>query len=257
MAGTRLLFCMLRHRCDMVSLLRKTIQDGWKPPGEGKASRVDMPPIAARLLRLTFVSSERNVLEEWLRVSGDFRIMEAFIDRVRSSSRYRVSVVYRNKYGAVLRIRHRVTEHCLKCPMIYLPSGVMPKTVVLLPEGKLVELIALGKRQVEKLEEMGFEILTNGGINSMDYMITPTQEAALIYAYRKGYYKFPRNVSLKKLAEELDVSVSSLAELLRKAEAKIVEAFIRHEMPHHLVNSVLRKLSRRGEKEAAKVPVQR
>ncbi len=256
MNKTRLLFCMMRQKCDMVSMLHRAVQEAEGPADGKRGGYVETPPIAARLLRLTFVSGERNTLEEWVRISGDPRVMDFFIERLRASSRYRVSVVYRNKFSAVLRIRHRIAEHCLRCPMIYLPSGVMPKTVILLPEGKLVELIAVGRGQVEKLEEMGFEVLTNGGINSMDYMITPTQESALIYAYRRGYYRFPRGVSLKKLAEELGMSISSLAELLRKAEAKIVEAFIRHEMPHHLVYTVLRKaIKEREREEVASVPV--
>lgn len=247
---------MMRQKCDMVSMLQKAVQSVRSDVGGRHGGDVDTPPIAARLLRLTFVPEEKNVLEEWMRISGDPKVMYSFIKEVRASSRYRVSVVYRNKFSTVLRIRHGVTEHCIKCPMIYLPSGVMPKTVVLLPGGRLVELITVGGRgQVEELENMGFEVLTDSGISSMDYITTPTQEAALIYAYRRGYYRFPRGTSLKRLAEELGMSISSLAELLRKAEAKIVEAFIRHEMPHHLVYIVLRKAGRKKEREAANMLV--
>ena len=48
---------------------------------------------------------------------------------------------------------------------------------------------------------------------------------------------------MRELAKEFNLSVPTLAEILHRAEAKIIEIFIGHEMPHYLVNELLKNIS--------------
>lgn len=52
--------------------------------------------------------------------------------------------------------------------------------------------------------------------------LTPRQAAALETAYRLGFYAFPRRTNLKEISRILGVSRSTAAELLRRAESKIL-----------------------------------
>ncbi len=52
--------------------------------------------------------------------------------------------------------------------------------------------------------------------------LTPRQAAALETAYRLGFYAFPRRSNLKEVARILGVSRSTTAELLRRAENKML-----------------------------------
>jgi predicted DNA binding protein len=53
--------------------------------------------------------------------------------------------------------------------------------------------------------------------------LTPTQRDVFELARERGYYEWPRGVSTRDLAAELDVSKTTLLEHLRKAEAKLLD----------------------------------
>ncbi|BCU70751.1 helix-turn-helix domain-containing protein [Stygiolobus caldivivus] len=58
-------------------------------------------------------------------------------------------------------------------------------------------------------------------------VITARQEQIVRIALEAGYYDYPRKVTLKKLAEKLNVSLSTLDEILRRAEKNIIETYLR------------------------------
>jgi hypothetical protein len=53
--------------------------------------------------------------------------------------------------------------------------------------------------------------------------LTPTQRDVFEHARQRGYYEWPRGVSTRDLADDLDVSKTTLLEHLRKAEAKLLD----------------------------------
>lgn len=53
--------------------------------------------------------------------------------------------------------------------------------------------------------------------------LTTAQREAFEHARQAGYYKWPREVSTRELADGLDVSKTTLLEHLRKAEAKLLD----------------------------------
>jgi predicted DNA binding protein len=56
--------------------------------------------------------------------------------------------------------------------------------------------------------------------------LTERQQEALVRAYELGYYETPRSVSFEEVAAELDCASSTANELLRRAEATVVEAVL-------------------------------
>lgn len=56
--------------------------------------------------------------------------------------------------------------------------------------------------------------------------IPEMQKKAFQLALKKGYYTWPRKVNLKNLANEMNLSVATFHEHLRKAEAKLLANFL-------------------------------
>ncbi len=59
--------------------------------------------------------------------------------------------------------------------------------------------------------------------------LSKSQKKALEIAYDNGYYKYPRKVSLEKLAKIAGIGVSTFQEHLRKAELKLLPAIIEYQ----------------------------
>ena len=57
--------------------------------------------------------------------------------------------------------------------------------------------------------------------------LTQKQFEAVRTAYSMGYYEFPRRAGIKDVADKLGLSVSATTELLRRAEKRLVEAYLR------------------------------
>ena len=56
--------------------------------------------------------------------------------------------------------------------------------------------------------------------------LPPKQDEAIKLAFKHGYYKFPRKISLDRLAKMMKVSKPTFRENLRKAEAKLIPRLI-------------------------------
>ncbi len=215
--------------------------------------------LAGRILSVNvdYVSRTREV---WIRVSGAPAYLETFEHVMRTEG----GVAYQKVFGNKFNIIYRIVFSLEKCPNdpafvclhLRTPPGIMIKSSIIHPKGILYEVIAAKPKILNDLKRMGFKVILAHEINGYDYMLTYKQELILIYAYLAGYYRFPRSISLKALAGELGLSVSTLAELLRKAESKVIEAFIRHEMPHYLVSMLLNR-SEYKERLAKLVPAAR
>ncbi|KYH25069.1 HTH DNA binding domain protein [Halalkalicoccus paucihalophilus] len=53
--------------------------------------------------------------------------------------------------------------------------------------------------------------------------MSPIQRETLLTAYRRGYFRIPRDISQADLAEELDISDSALSQRIRRSVSKLIE----------------------------------
>ncbi len=60
-------------------------------------------------------------------------------------------------------------------------------------------------------------------VTSSENILTPRQQEVMAAALMLGHFDFPRRIGLTELAEKLSVKSSTLSEILRRAEAKIVQ----------------------------------
>jgi len=64
---------------------------------------------------------------------------------------------------------------------------------------------------------------SNNSRNQLLDRLTSSQREVFELAKRRGYYEWPREVSTRELADELDIAKSTLLEHLRKAEATLLD----------------------------------
>lgn len=57
-------------------------------------------------------------------------------------------------------------------------------------------------------------------------LLTPRQHEAVRWALTAGYYSVPRGIRLKDLADQMETSIGALSTLLRRAEARLLEAYL-------------------------------
>ncbi len=58
-----------------------------------------------------------------------------------------------------------------------------------------------------------------------DELMTSRQEDILQIAFERGYFDYPKRISLRDLAAMFDISISTLSEMLRKGQRKIMEEY--------------------------------
>jgi len=76
---------------------------------------------------------------------------------------------------------------------------------------------------IQKLKKFGCEVelVTSRRLNKKR-MLTGRQEEIIRIALKEGYYDIPKRTSINKLATSFNVAPSTLAEIIQRAEGKII-----------------------------------
>ncbi|MDD1745619.1 MAG: helix-turn-helix domain-containing protein [Candidatus Methanoperedens sp.] len=126
-----------------------------------------------------------------------------------------------------------VTERCAACRALTgsdcfltsassLEDGGVEWKLITGAEGSLSDLI-------ENLEENGCRVKLKSAIHlSKKSLLTNRQEEIIRAAFEKGYYDYPKKITIEKLAKMFDISPSTLGEIIQRGEKKIIlERFYR------------------------------
>jgi predicted DNA binding protein len=93
-------------------------------------------------------------------------------------------------------------------------------------------LITGGKASLQhlfkKLEEFHCqaEIVRVSNINDKN-ILTARQKEIVRIALEKGYFDYPKKTNIRELANDFDISISTLSEILRKGQRKIILKYFR------------------------------
>jgi predicted DNA binding protein len=79
-------------------------------------------------------------------------------------------------------------------------------------------------RKLEK-QRIVFEVKLRKTLEDKD-LLTARQEEILTIAFERGYFDFPKKTGLAKLAASTGVRASTLAEILRRGQRKILEEYL-------------------------------
>jgi predicted DNA binding protein len=107
-------------------------------------------------------------------------------------------------------------SNCFLTSALSLDDGRVEWNLITGGEGSLNEL-------TEKLRAYGCEVeLKRTTKLSKKTMLTNRQEEIVKAAFEKGYYDFPKKITIKELAKAFEVSPSTLNEILQRGEKKVM-----------------------------------
>ena len=85
---------------------------------------------------------------------------------------------------------------------------------------------SLGKKKIP------FEVRMQKRLEDTD-LLTIRQEQILSIAFERGYFDFPKRAGLKELASETGIKTSTLAEILRRGQRKILGEYLARRLLLH------------------------
>lgn len=123
-----------------------------------------------------------------------------------------------------------VSTRCMACRALATSKCFLVRASTR-PDGLLEwELVAEDRPQVsrlvDRLGKVGCEV-TLGRLKEVedDEALTRRQEEILHVAFERGYFDYPKRVSIRDLAAIFHVSISTISEILRKGQTKVFTSY--------------------------------
>lgn len=82
-----------------------------------------------------------------------------------------------------------------------------------------------GLLRVLEREGVSFEVKEKRNLEDSD-LLTSRQEQILPIAFEMGYFDFPKKAGLKELADQTGIKTSTLTEILRRGQKKILGEYL-------------------------------
>ncbi len=101
------------------------------------------------------------------------------------------------------------------------PDGTVEWTIAFTGREALTEL--LDRLKDEKVDVKILRLTSVADVDSL----TSRQRNIVEIALEEGYFDYPRRITLRKLANKVGVSASTVSEVLRRAEKKILSTYSR------------------------------
>lgn len=123
-----------------------------------------------------------------------------------------------------------VSTRCMACHALATSKCFLVRAITR-PDGLLDWELIAGDRDavsalVDRLETAGCEV-TLGHLKEVEdeEALTRRQEEILRVAFERGYFDYPKRVSIRDLAAAFHVSISTISEILRKGQTKVFAAY--------------------------------
>jgi predicted DNA binding protein len=124
------------------------------------------------------------------------------------------------------------TNHCGVCSLVHdidafkthqstNKDGKVEWKLIATDEKVLLNLITT-------LKSRGIEVQLVSKVHvDMDSLLTARQEKIVQVAYKRGYFDYPKRINIRELARIFEVSISTMSEILRKSEKKIIGKYFK------------------------------
>ncbi|MFQ6088843.1 MAG: helix-turn-helix domain-containing protein [Candidatus Methanofastidiosia archaeon] len=170
---------------------------------------------------MPFESGGRAIVE----ILGREKILDYILEELAEKSP-KVSLILSEKEKRRLVFKGTM-EDCKACKYLVM-SGCFLVTPFFAEKGYMNWILVTDEKDslnflFEKLKELGCDVkvLKITGLEE-EGILSKRQEEILKHAVGKGYFEFPKKIGIRDLAEEFDVSIATISEILRNAEQKIL-----------------------------------
>jgi predicted DNA binding protein len=169
-----------------------------------------------------------NVLESLVEIDPGTAELGVILDRLRRN-RYidnvDASAPARGKILATLKVRE-----CHAC-FALAESGCFLTAATATEEGGLEwHVVSPDRSAIDRLvrtlrgRQLPIDLASIHTLGA-PHMLTSRQDRVLSLAYKLGYFEFPKKISLTALAKKLSISKSTLSEILRLGEQKVLHSY--------------------------------
>ncbi len=172
---------------------------------------------------------KRGSIHLWLALPRGKKSVSRILARLSSSREASYSIIYSGSEATLIYVSVPRELCCSEvCPLFEADRDKVLISAVFSRSGLSMICAARRVQVLERLSRVG-RVCRKENVRLLP-ALTKSQVRALVAAYREGYYKFPRQISLKELAVKLGSGLSTLAEKLRRAEARLVEQYVTTEL---------------------------
>jgi predicted DNA binding protein len=168
---------------------------------------------------------DREGVQELFEITSDSELSQKIVDSLRQDSYvYDIDIVRTDKGRVIGSLK---THKCTACKT-FAGANCFLVSATSKPDGKL-EWAVLGSdtmvkslmRELESQKVAG-EVVRISKLRDEEEL-TARQENILQIALEKGYFEFPKKITLRQLAKVLDVSPATLTEILRRGQKRILQ----------------------------------
>jgi len=225
-------YCFAQHLLLLAENMCDTDKASCKLGRSG--AEIPYPLLVATIL---YASTRGDEVEGWIRVQGEQQALAALQTVLRREKGLAFQVVTETKHSLLVKTLMPLGKWCggcKFCPHIDTMPNTMPVSIIVTSRYIVFSLIASRPQVLKQMEDLGFRVLDTLPVSEYEDPLTSKQEVALVLAYLYGYYAHPRRTSIRELASKLGMSGSALAELLRKAELKVIKNYVVGNLVHHI-----------------------
>jgi predicted DNA binding protein len=185
-------------------------------------------PVVIRVLDCRTLT-QRDGVQELFEITSSTELSEKIVERLRKDSYvYDVDIVKGERGRIVGSLK---THKCTAC-QTFAGMDCFIISATSKPDGKL-EWILLGsdtmvKSLMHALEVEGVvgEVVRISRLED-EKELTGRQENILQIALEKGYFEFPKKITLRQLAKSLDIAPATLTEILRRGQKQVLQEHFR------------------------------
>ena len=203
-----------------------------KAPGNWVSEVTSKHPSTVRILDCK-PSESKDGIRQLVEVTADPEALERVVEEVRKSPLVKEAYIVESKKGRM--VGSLLTESVF-CGMV-MASNAFCRTCLFQsrskPDGSVEWTIAFTGREALtelldrlKQEQVDVKILRLTSVADVD-SLTSRQRSIVEIALEEGYFDYPRRITLRKLAKKVGVSASTVSEVLRRAEKKILSTYSR------------------------------
>ena len=180
-----------------------------------------------RIQLLDTVKSEDGTTRDLAEINLRDKAAKAVIDAIHKAPHVKAVEITEHDKGRLLAVV--TTEGCEGCLSlaqadVFLLSGHTTE------EGRLEWKVAFSKRKdldalVSKLQALNADVAILRVSNQLDdgLHLTDRQLKIVEVAFKRGYYDYPKRISIRELARIFSVSTATVSEILRRGQRKIIK----------------------------------
>jgi len=177
--------------------------------------------------------SDNGGIQQLVEVNGRPELLQKVVEYIQHDRTVKDAHIVKTKRGRILgvvvtkdsqmcKIIAEVNCFCLTCPLASpgRSDGSVHWVLAMTANSSLRNLL-------KKLKALGIgaEILRMSRISDAE-RLTPRQRRLIEHAFASGFFEYPRRTGLHELARSYHVSPSAMGEMIRRAERKIINAYL-------------------------------